>query len=130
MQVLVSCTFVYIHHCTPNSDVDYRIFNVIILVCAYCTWGLGTPTASQHNIFDSEKRTHFSCASNGIRTFVLWILSLMLYQLSHPVTFNSFRSKYAYIFIYIYIYPTYQPPSSVLSKNGILLLPLTSTSDI
>ena len=44
----------------PNSDMEYRI-------CIVCTWsflcvcipvytrGLGTPTASQHNIFDSEK---------------------------------------------------------------------------
>ena len=55
-------------------------------VCVY-TWGLGTPTASQH-IFDSEKLTvtDFSCVSDGIRTFVLWILNLTLYQLSHPIT--------------------------------------------
>ena len=39
--------------------------------CVY-TQGLCTPTASQHNIFDSEK-THFSFAADGIRTFVLWI---------------------------------------------------------
>ena len=40
--------------------------------CVY-TRGLSTPTASQHNIFDSEKRTSFSCAPDGIRTSVLWI---------------------------------------------------------
>ena len=50
------------------------------------TWGLGTPTASQHNIFDSEKFTTFSCDPDGIQTSVLWILSLTLYQLNRPVT--------------------------------------------
>ena len=64
----------------PNSDMDYRIFNVRIRT------GLGTPTASQHNIFDSEKLTNLSCAADGIRTSVLWISSPTLYQLSHPVT--------------------------------------------
>ena len=29
--------------------------------CVY-TWGLGTPAASQHNIFDSEKLTLFVCS--------------------------------------------------------------------
>ena len=29
--------------------------------CVY-TWGLGTPTASRHNIFDSEKLTFFLCS--------------------------------------------------------------------
>ena len=36
--------------------------------------GLGTPTVSQHNIIiDSEKLTNFSCALDGIWTFILWI---------------------------------------------------------
>ena len=43
--------------------------------CVY-TRGLGTLTASQHNIFDSEKLTSCSCAPDG---------SPMLYLLSHPV---------------------------------------------
>ena len=55
-----------------------------------CAWvytrGLGTLTASQHNMFDSEKHTFFSSAPDGIRTPVLWILSPTHYQLSHPVT--------------------------------------------
>ena len=54
-------------------------------VCV-CTLGLGTPTASQHNVFDSEKLTVFVCAPDGIRTSVIWILSPTLCQLSHPVT--------------------------------------------
>ena len=33
----------------------YRIFNVIILMRAYTHGGLGTPTGSQHSIFDSDK---------------------------------------------------------------------------
>ena len=36
------------------------------------TRGLGTHTASQQNIFDSEKLRFFSCATDGIRTSVLW----------------------------------------------------------
>ena len=45
-------------HNPPHSDMDYRIFNVrtwYFLCHAYtCTRELGTPTTSQHNIFDSE----------------------------------------------------------------------------
>ena len=37
--------------------------------CVY-TQGLGTPTLSQYNIFDSEKLTHFSCAPDGVRAQV------------------------------------------------------------
>ena len=39
--------------------------------CVYAyTLGLGTPTASQHNIFDSEKLTIFFCTPDGIWTWV------------------------------------------------------------
>ena len=38
--------------------------------CVYAR-GLGTPTASQHTIFDSEKLTIFPYAPDGIRTSVL-----------------------------------------------------------
>ena len=52
---------------------------MIIFVHAYTyTQGWGTPTASQHKIFDSEYLTNFSCAPDGIRTSVLWILSLLI----------------------------------------------------
>ena len=36
----------------------------------YTQQGLGTPTASQHNVFDSETLTYFSCApgADGVRT--------------------------------------------------------------
>ena len=50
--------------------------------CVY-TRGLGTPTACQHNVFDSEKLQKKSSAPDGIRTPVLWILSPTLYQ--YPV---------------------------------------------
>ena len=40
----------------PNSDLDYMIFNVRTR-SLLCVLGLGTPTGSQHNIFDSEKVT-------------------------------------------------------------------------
>ena len=55
----------------PNSDMDYmicivRIAYVVILVRANTTRGLGTPTASQHNIFDLDKLTFFSWAPDGV----------------------------------------------------------------
>ena len=60
--------------------------------CAY-TRGLGIPTASQHNIFDSGKTLtiFFNCApdTDGVRTSGLWISSPTLYQLSHPITFMT-----------------------------------------
>ena len=61
---------------------------------AYTHGGLGTPTASQHNIFDTEKLSHFSCAPDRaeVRTFGLWISSPTLYQLSHPATQFKARS--------------------------------------
>ena len=54
--------------------------------CVDTRW-LSTATASQH-IFDLEKFKKFSCApdADGVRTSGLWISSLTLYQLSHPVT--------------------------------------------
>ena len=49
--------------------------------CVSYTWGLGTPTVSQHNILDSEELTNFSCAPEAdvVRTSSLWISSPMLY---------------------------------------------------
>ena len=43
----------------PNSDINCRIFNVRTCVRACTHRGLGTPTMSQHNIFDSEKLSQF-----------------------------------------------------------------------
>ena len=63
-------------HNPPNSDMDYWIFNVRTwsFVCARMhTGGLGTPTVSQHNLFDSENLKRFACALDGIQTFDLWI---------------------------------------------------------
>ena len=60
--------------------------------CVY-TRGLGTLTACQHNIFDFEKLTNVSCASDVIQTSVLWILSPTLYQLSHPVNLQFGRAS-------------------------------------
>ena len=76
----------------PNSDMDYRIFNVhmwsFVCVHAYNThrgwahWQVST------TFFSRKKITIFFCAPDwaGIRTWGVWISSLMLYQLSHPVT--------------------------------------------
>ena len=74
-----SCWVFSCFHNPPNSDMDYRIFNVrtwsFLCVRILYTRGLGTPTASQHNIFDSKKITIVYCASNagGVRTSGLWI---------------------------------------------------------
>ena len=75
----------------PNSDVTSTIGSLTCVryhsyACVY-TRGLGTPTASQNNIFDRENISQnfiFSCA--GVRTSGLWISSPTLYQLSQPVT--------------------------------------------
>ena len=83
-----------------------RIFNMRTrdhsYVCvAYTHGGLGTPSASQHNMFDSEKTlTTFSCAPDrGVRTSGLRIWSPMLHQLSHPVT-PSYVIVQAGMFLY------------------------------
>ena len=52
----------------PNSDMDYMVLikraYVIILVRAYTHAGcMGTPTESQHNIFDSERLIKFFLCS-------------------------------------------------------------------
>ena len=57
--------------------------------CTHEDW-LATPTASQHNAFDSEKTlTNIACApdAGGVGTSDLWISNQTLYQLSHPVSF-------------------------------------------
>ena len=55
----------------PKSDIDYRIFNIrdhSHYACVY-TRGFGTPTASQHNMFDSEKFSKgFFRAPDGVQT--------------------------------------------------------------
>ena len=69
--------------------MDYRIFNVctyvIILMRPYTHGGWAKPTASQHNMLDSETR---------IKLYVLldefelgsWNVKSDAYQLSHPAT--------------------------------------------
>ena len=54
---------------------------------AYTHGGLAAPTASQHNIFDSEKVSqNVLVLLAGVRTSGLWISSSTLYQWSHPDT--------------------------------------------
>ena len=75
--------------------MGYMIFNVRTwsFLCVRMHLGVGQPTASRHNIFDSEKTSHFSCAPDGIRTSGLCISSPTLYQLSHPVTLTFHRTN-------------------------------------
>ena len=56
--------------------------------CVY-TRGLGTPTTTRPNMFDSEKPTNCSCAPDGVQTSGLWISSLTLCQLSHTITHHE-----------------------------------------
>ena len=58
----------------PKSGMDYRFFNVRdhSFACVY-TQELGTLTTSQHNSFNLEKLTNFSCTLDRVRTSGLWI---------------------------------------------------------
>ena len=83
-------------HNPPNSDIDYRIFNMRMwsFLCVHIhTGGLGTLTASLHNIL-TRKNSHkfFLCLGQGVN---LWSYDLesMLYQLSHPVTPSPIRKR-------------------------------------
>ena len=71
--------------------MDYRILNVrayVIIIVRACTHGgwAHRQRVSTTFFFDSEKLTNMYCTPDGIRNSVLWILSPMLYQVSHPVT--------------------------------------------
>ena len=62
-------------------------FFCVLLVLKYSSRMLIlTPTASQHNMFDSRKKQtiFFAVLTDGIRTFVLWILSPTLYPVATP----------------------------------------------
>ena len=82
------CSCFCINHRTmtwTTGSVTCILYVIILNLTSAYTRGLGTPTGSQHNIFDSS----FSCAADGVRTrgisgHSVW--SLTLYQLSHPVT--------------------------------------------
>ena len=92
-QVLFLCAVFSCFRNPPNFYMDYRIFNVRTVrdhsyACVH-TRGLSTPKTSQHNIFDSELKSHFVFLCSG-RDSNLWSLDfesmLFLYPLSHPVT--------------------------------------------
>ena len=56
--------------------------------CMY-TQGMGTPTASQHNVFDLEKLSHIFIVlltQAGFEPPIFWISNPTLYPLSHPVS--------------------------------------------
>ena len=71
----------------PNSDVDYRIFNVRTwpFLCVRIHTRRGWAHRQRvDTTFLTEKLTNFSCAADGVRTSGLWISSPTLYRLSHP----------------------------------------------
>ena len=77
------------YHNPPNSDMDYKIFNVR-------TWsflrvrihtGVGhTDSESAQHVWLGQTLTNRSCApdADGIRTLSHWLSSLTFYQLSPP----------------------------------------------
>ena len=73
----------------PNSDMDYRIFNMRTwsFLCVHIHTGVGhtDSQSAEHFLIRKTHNSNFSCAPDGIRTFVLWIWSPMFYQLSYSV---------------------------------------------
>ena len=71
----------------PNSDMDYRVFNMRTFLCVHIHTGVGqTDESAQHWL--GKTLTSFSCAPDGTRTSgngIHWILRPTLYQLSHHV---------------------------------------------
>ena len=79
----------YNFHNPPNYDMDYRSFNVHMwsFWCVRIHMGVGhTDSKSAQHFWLEKIITHFSCASDAVQTSGLWISSLTLYPLSHPVT--------------------------------------------
>ena len=74
----------------PNSDMDYRIFNVCMrsFLCVHIHTGVGDTDESAQHFWLGKTLTNFSCAhdTDRVRTSGLWISSPMLSLLSHPVT--------------------------------------------
>ena len=61
----------------PNSDIDYRIFDVRTrsFLCVSIHTGVGHTDNESTQHFDSEKLTNFYWAPDGDRTSGLWISS-------------------------------------------------------
>ena len=77
----------------PNSDMDYRIFYMRTrsFLCVRIHTGDGHTDSESAQHFDSEKTQNLFLCSWQAWTSGLWISSLTLYQLSHPVTHLSAR---------------------------------------
>ena len=54
-------------HNPPNPDMDYRFSNHSLSYASVYTRGLGTPTASQHYLFDLEKLKVFLVLLTGFK---------------------------------------------------------------
>ena len=78
------CAVILCFRNPPNSDMDCRIFNLIILMCAYTHGGWAHRWVSR-TFWLWKTRTFFLCSWRGWNLCSL-DLELMLYQLSHPVT--------------------------------------------
>ena len=92
--VHAGCFRVYVIHQTLTWTTTLTC--ICYHSCAYVyTWGLGTPAENQHKILDLKKFRNLSCAPDRIWTFLLWIWSPTLYQLSQPVTPWNWTKKTA-----------------------------------
>ena len=86
-----SCWVFLCFHNPLNTDMDYRIFNVHYMwsfLCMRIHTGVGhtdNKLAPQHFLL-WKTLTIFPCAPHEVQTSGLWISSLTLYQLSHPIT--------------------------------------------
>ena len=75
-------------HNPPNSDMDYRIFNVCTWsnsVCVRIHTGVGHTDSESAQPVWLRKTHNLYCAPDGIRTLDLWIFGPTLYPLSQPV---------------------------------------------
>ena len=84
-----SACWVFLHFRNlPNSDTDYKIFNgrTWSIVCVHIHTGVGHTDKSAQHFWLRKTVTNFVCAPDEVQTSGFWILSLTLYQLSHPIT--------------------------------------------
>ena len=86
-----------------------------LYACVY-TWGLDTPTASQHNIFDWEKITSFSCAPDRVQTQVMEFIGSWDWQRST----NWATLSLYYRFIIITYHTRLSIPRKMSRKRGRL----------
>ena len=125
---LLSAVFSFFRN-PPNSDMDYRSFNVRTwpLLWVRIRMGVGHTDNESALHSDSEKLSQFvlACSWRG-RGSNLWSLDLelMLYQLSHPVTperfaLNESDQLHCVIcgYVYLFKYNDNLTPNPIRNKS-------------